>query len=132
MVLGSWFLVRLDRGRGPRTKGSRAPPVRKGLLDRRALTVRRVWLVRKDPQIRRGRKARSVHRVRQGRRDCQAAGAKFLITTVTAIGSNIHASVVGSNRDGQTGATVIDIEIRTVGTNALVDGDFMFIIAERS
>jgi hypothetical protein len=64
------------------------------------------------------------------------AGAKFFIPSVTAFGSAATnrrnlVNIVMMKSDGQ-GSFVIDIEIRDLVSNVLVDSDFTFIAIERS
>ena len=57
---------------------------------------------------------------------------RFLIPSITPITGRTVARVVQILRDGLSRDYWIDIEIHDMGTNALVDGDFMFVAIERS
>jgi hypothetical protein len=63
-----------------------------------------------------------------------AAGtySRFLIPMVTPITVHTMSRVLQMQRDALTSNYLMDIEIRDLTTNALVDGDFTFIALERS
>jgi hypothetical protein len=62
----------------------------------------------------------------------QPPSKKMLIPAVSTFAPNTVARIVSWSRDGLTGTTTIIIEVHTVDTNTLVDGDLLLIVAERS
>jgi len=60
------------------------------------------------------------------------APGMFHATTVTPTGLNVVARVKQAMIDGLSGQFWIDVEIRSVTTGLLVDGDFNFIALLRS
>jgi len=60
------------------------------------------------------------------------ASGRFVIPTASTFARNTVARIVSFARDAFSGVTTIIVEVRTLDTNTLVDGDVLFIIAERS
>jgi hypothetical protein len=67
-----------------------------------------------------------------GYRIALPAPGMFHATTVTPSGLDVVARVKLAMRDGVTGQFWIDVEIRSITTGELVDGDFNFISLLRS
>jgi len=60
------------------------------------------------------------------------APGMFHATMVTPSSPNVYARVSLARRDALTGQFLIDVEIRTVTTGLLIDGEFNFIALLRS
>ena len=60
------------------------------------------------------------------------SSSRFLIPVATPIPLHTISRLLQFSRDGATGNYVIDVEIRDLTTNNLVDGDFTFMAFERS
>ena len=61
-----------------------------------------------------------------------ATSSKFFAPVATSVAVHTIARIAQLQRDGLTGDFLIDVEIRDLTTDALVDGDFSFIAVERS
>ena len=60
------------------------------------------------------------------------ATGRFIATTASASSSDTYAVVAAYNKSALDGSHTIDIQIRSLTTGALVDGDFNFIALDRS
>ena len=60
------------------------------------------------------------------------ATSKFLVTTVTPSALHVIARVAAFSKNALDNTLNVDVEIRDLTTNALVDGEFNFIAVERS
>jgi len=56
----------------------------------------------------------------------------FMATVATAVTAGTHANVVQYQKDALTGQHWADVEIHDLVTGALVDGDFTFVMMQRS
>jgi hypothetical protein len=61
-----------------------------------------------------------------------ATSTKFFAPVATSVKVHTIARVALVQKDALTGNFLIDIEIRDLTTDALIDGDFSFIALERS
>jgi hypothetical protein len=61
-----------------------------------------------------------------------ATSSKFFAPVATSVKLHTIARIAQVQRDAFTGNFLIDIEIRDLTTDALLDGDFSFIAVERS
>jgi len=61
-----------------------------------------------------------------------ATSTKFFAAVASSVKLHTIARLALVQKDGVTGNFLIDIEIRDLTTDALVDGDFSFIAVERS
>ena len=61
-----------------------------------------------------------------------ATSTKFFAAVASSVKLHTIARLAQVQKDGVTGNFLIDIEIRDLTTDALVDGDFSFIAVERS